>query len=235
MLVHSRVASGLKSGLMTVMLLWDEVQEWSEHLLLCSFFQEVLSTIEPEHVEHMSQQNLSNVLLAAAVVQRRSFTPRFLNRALEKVLEDGNDQGLCNTLWALSALGLMKDSVFKPLIERLAMGMQLTIVHARQVLAVVPLSLYTFMCCILCEICSPSLHNRMFSFHCHCDCMHQRAYWTDYYDLTPFLKVMGLSQRCKASQIRSECLTCMMSGRNQAFLVNSLSVLISVCMNPLDV
>lgn len=85
----------------------------------------------------MTSQNLSNILLAAASIQRRSFTPRFLNQALNKLLADGNQQELFNTLWSLSALGLIKENVFISLVSRLTeLPEDLSPIHAKQLLYV---------------------------------------------------------------------------------------------------
>ena len=85
----------------------------------------------------MESQHLSNVLLAAGQMQRRHFTPGFLNQALGKLLADGNTQELVNTLWSLSAMGLMKGNVFSSILDKLIqLNDPLTLSHARQILMV---------------------------------------------------------------------------------------------------
>jgi len=58
-------------------------------------FQDTLAKLSGTDAQGMQPQSLSNVLLAAATVQRRSFSPEFLNRALAKIVAEGTSQSVC--------------------------------------------------------------------------------------------------------------------------------------------
>lgn len=106
-------------------------------MMLCRFFQEMLASLVPEDTRFLIPQHLSNILLAAATTQRRNFTPKFLNQALSTLLTRGNSQELSNTLWSLSALGLMRANVFTSVLERLTQVIdEQTTTYGRQILTV---------------------------------------------------------------------------------------------------
>jgi hypothetical protein len=57
-------------------------------------FQDTLAKLSGGDVENLQPQSVSNILLAAATVQRRSFSPDFFNHALAKIVAEGNSQSV---------------------------------------------------------------------------------------------------------------------------------------------
>lgn len=87
--------------------------------LLNRFFQESLSSLEINGPDCRDAHALSQIFLAAATVQRPNFKPEFLKQGLGIIAEEGNSQGLCTTLWSLTAMNLINRESFTRLAERL--------------------------------------------------------------------------------------------------------------------
>ena len=91
----------------------------------CRLFQSILSRLDKSHFGVLLPGHTSGLLLAAAVMQRRSFSPEFLNNALSQIIAEGSTQevsllfragnhwALCNTvfqtLWIKQCQALLCD------------------------------------------------------------------------------------------------------------------------------